>query len=231
MKIYENIIIGNFLFGLGWALNAKNPSGSIGCAINMLQQTPADKLLGDLMVGFKGVVRLIEFKREGADMTKELAKHSLLSKAVASADLARISREVHWYLEAGATEESLNSRIVPYLEAFDSDDYTQSMSSFIQELADEVVNPKNLYTNEQVAEYLHWLRMTQGSGRIGSGGLLLVADQNGTLRYLPMRDLMDLSLTHELWLSQEHEHSRQQLAHELQMDMKMKQSKGMTYGR
>jgi hypothetical protein len=45
MKLYENVVIGNFLFSLGFAISAKSKTNTILTSINLLQQTPADKLL------------------------------------------------------------------------------------------------------------------------------------------------------------------------------------------
>src|SRR5262245_44285930 len=55
MKIYENVVIGNFLFALGYALRDKGRVERLG-AVNLLQQTPADRFLGDLLLDFPGVV-------------------------------------------------------------------------------------------------------------------------------------------------------------------------------
>lgn len=231
MKIYENIVIGNFLFALGWAISAKKAGGPFGCAINLLQQTPADKLLGDLLVGFEGVVRLIEFKREGARMTKELGRHSVLTKAVAGGEMEAISREVHWYIETAAIDDTLKARIVPYLDAFPSITKDQQLESFIESLATQVVNQQAVHTKEQVNEYLSWVRMTQGDGAVGSGGLLLVVEPNGTLRYAPMRDLMDLNLEHKMWLAQEHRITQLEHERELKLSKSLDHSPSMDFNR
>lgn len=65
MKLYENIVIGNFLYGLGFAVRARAHSTGlvVPSVVNLLQQTPADKELADVLLEFPGVVRLIEFKQ------------------------------------------------------------------------------------------------------------------------------------------------------------------------
>ena len=231
MKVYENIIIGNFLFALGWAIRDKKTAGPLGCAINLLQQTPADKLLGDLLVGFEGVVRLIEFKREGARMSKEMGRHSLLAKSVVGTNMEAISREVHWYIETAATDDALKTRIVPYLDAFPSITKDQQLEDFIENLASQAVSQHATHTKEQIREYLSWVRLTQGDGAVGSGGLLLVVEPNGTLRYAPMRDLMDLNLEHQMWLAQEHHLAQQEHDLKLSKSLDHSPSKGLEYGR
>lgn len=57
MKLYENVIIGNFLYGLGLDIGIKigldNGTETLPeIIINLLQQTPADKELGDMLWGF-----------------------------------------------------------------------------------------------------------------------------------------------------------------------------------
>ncbi|WP_405118081.1 hypothetical protein [Pseudomonas leptonychotis] len=120
MKLYENITIGNFLFALGYAIRdfqQDSKCTALG-SINLLQQTPADQLLADVLLNFGGVARLLEFKAEGADLRKERGKHAGLKAAIEKKQLNDISREVHWYVETKSTEDSLGLLTVPYLDAF-----------------------------------------------------------------------------------------------------------------
>lgn len=120
MKLYENITIGNFLFALGYAirdLQQGSKSAAVG-SVNLFQQTPADRLLADVLLNFGGVARLLEFKAEGARLDKELGKHAGLKQVIEDQGLSEISREVHWYVETKATEDSLGLLSVPYLDAF-----------------------------------------------------------------------------------------------------------------
>ncbi|HHH8880193.1 TPA: hypothetical protein ACP3ZD_006291, partial [Pseudomonas aeruginosa] len=115
MKLYENITIGNFLFALGYAirdLQQGSKSAAVG-SVNLLQQTPADRLLADVLLNFGGVARLLEFKAEGARLDKEIGKHEGLKQVIEDQGLSEISREVHWYVETKATEDSLGLLSVP----------------------------------------------------------------------------------------------------------------------
>ena len=49
MKLYENIVIGNFLYGLGFAIAKRTASCDFPSIVNLLQQTPDDAVLGDLL--------------------------------------------------------------------------------------------------------------------------------------------------------------------------------------
>lgn len=204
MKLYENITIGNFLFALGYSLRDKQGKDMLAGSVNLLQQTPADQLLGDVLLKFTGVVRLIEFKAEGASLAKEKARHSLLCPAIQGAKLEPISREVHWLIETKATENTLGLRVVPYLDAFPrpKGPRVELLEEFIHTLAKDIVSQNVLYTGAQINEYLAWVRRTQGKGEVGSGGLLLLAEPGGLLRFAPLIDLLELNLEHSLWIKE-----------------------------
>ena len=124
MKLYENVVIGNFLYGLGFALGSQLRSGQLPSMVNLLQQTPDDKRLGDLLMAFPGTVRLIEFKTEANKSKKEAGRHQFLSRIFSEKldelpDLPGTSRRVHWYIEtAPLPSAALSARIEPYLDAF-----------------------------------------------------------------------------------------------------------------
>ncbi len=62
MKLYENVVIGNFLYGLGVSVGAQLRGHILPASVNLLQQTPEDKALADVLLSFPGTLRLIEFK-------------------------------------------------------------------------------------------------------------------------------------------------------------------------
>ena len=205
MKLYENITIGNFLFALGYALRNTQGNQQLAGSVNLLQQTPADKLLGDVLLKFTGVVRLIEFKAHGANVTKERDKHEALSVVIAAKQLEKISREVHWYVESKATDTSLGLLTIPYLDAFTEKAYTftDRLQDFVQNLAQDIARQRTGYTSKEINDYLLYVRSMQGSGATGIGGLLLLAEPNGLLRYAAINDLVDLNMDHRHWVEQE----------------------------
>jgi hypothetical protein len=210
MKLYENIVIGNFLFALGYAIRDKKRIDTLKCSINLLQQTPADCLLGDVLTQFPGTARLIEFKAQGARLDKEEGRHRTLTHAIGATGFEAISRDIHWYIESAADEEAFRTRFVPYLDAFSSPDEPQRqfepkgqfLEIFIDKLACEVAEGNVRYSQDSIRAYLDWVRRTLGSGAVSSGGLLLVVQPNGALVFAPMRDLMELNLHHSEWLLQ-----------------------------
>src|SRR5437879_6471440 len=110
MDIYENIVIGNFLFGLGTAMGLRHGvdrqiGGIDSHFVSLFQQTPLDKSFGDVLLGSKNsrIIRLIEFKRAANDSCKEQSKLTALLRALTTPSnnrLQLISRKIHWYVES-----------------------------------------------------------------------------------------------------------------------------------
>ncbi|EZH81698.1 MULTISPECIES: hypothetical protein [Aeromonas] len=228
MKIYENIVIGNFLYALGFSIRARMAISHMPAVINLLQQTPADTLLGDLLLEFPGITRLIEFKAQGNRSTKEKARHTKLRQALLqNPELESVSRRIHWYIETATSEkEELIARIVPYLDAFPADKQKQGrLETFIETLTTDVVNGHGSDNRAEEAKYLRWVRLTQGDGKIGSGGLLLIADTHGSLHYAQLLDLSDLRLKHHLWLELHEQRLEREIAHQHEQILERKQEK------
>ncbi|GAB7541914.1 hypothetical protein CS8_015770 [Cupriavidus sp. 8B] len=72
------------------------------------------------------------------------------------------------------------------------------MENFIERLATEIAEGRSIATAEREGAYLRWLRLVQGEGEVGTGGLLLVANADGTLHYAQLLDLLELRLEHGL---------------------------------
>jgi hypothetical protein len=126
LKLYENVVIGGYLFDLGVRMAKLRPDLPL-VSVNLLQQTPSDRLLGDVLFANAAVFRLIEFKRAGELTRKERKKLAILQKGVINnnleMDLTDLSREVHWYIEIDEPRvlgEPVISRACPYLD-FDKD--------------------------------------------------------------------------------------------------------------
>lgn len=239
-RLYENVVIGNFLYGLGYAVRAKRDSGVTAAVINLLQQTPSDKLLGDLLVEFPGVVRLIEFKTSENRSGKEPARHrKLWARLQDDTRLQVVSRSVHWYVESATPDGEFRVRIVPYLDAYeirprtdrperparriatDPAQMQDRLETFIERTALEVAHGDSAISQEDAKSYLQWVRMTQSDGEVGTGGLLLVADADGTLHYAFLQDLLELRLQHRLWLELNEKRLERELEFQRQLNQEM----------
>jgi hypothetical protein len=71
VPIYENLVIGSFLYALGLKVGARRHDClARDFAVHLTQQTPLDKVLGDVLLAGKTSeqesVALLEFKREAS---------------------------------------------------------------------------------------------------------------------------------------------------------------------
>ncbi|MDO3617329.1 hypothetical protein Q3O98_11345 [Ralstonia pseudosolanacearum] len=232
MKLYENVIIGNFLYGLGFAVRANRPSSTTVGVVNLLQQTPADKLLGDLLLTFPGAVRLIEFKAEDNPSGKERGRHRMLSAAVADdAVMQATSRRVHWYVETAPSEEhGVIARIVPYLDAFPQEKAKRDLlPTYIEQLARELTEECADHQRVQDKAYLELVRLTQGNGEVGTGGLVFVADADGALHYAQLLDIMELRLEHGAWIELHEQRSERELGYQRDLTLQRERGNEVTY--
>ncbi|MFO1879635.1 hypothetical protein QOT71_15460 [Pseudomonas aeruginosa] len=209
MKLYENVVIGNFLYGLGFAIrDCLSGHTAFPGMINQLQQTPVDKELADVLLSFPGSVRLIEFKMEGADLKKEKLRHRLLTLALSGPDdapLLKVSRSVHWYVEVSTklTDMPLVCRAVPYLDAFSPQPQqgdAASLEHLIEQTAREAVGDLGALAREHAQSYLRRVRLTLAGTSTAAGGLLLVMGKGGTMRFAQLQDISELNLPDRLWL-------------------------------
>lgn len=154
-----------------------------------MQQTPDDPLLGDLLVEYPGVVKLIEFKNKKSKKTKEKDRIQQLKIALNDdREMLEISNAVHWYIETDPLENICFNRIVPYLNAFESPG-THTLESFLQLVTEEVVNHEQKDRKKSIKAYLDIVAGCQGTrdsnggdgGGIetSSGGLLLCVSKTG----------------------------------------------------
>lgn len=219
MKLYENITIGNFLFSLGYSIRDKQrgPEAAAAGSINLLQQTPADQLLGDVLLNFSGVARLLEFKAGGANLGKERGKHAGLKKVIEDKGLCELSREVHWYVETKATTDTLGLLTVPYLDAFPriSPQATGRLEALVQSTAEAIATRKTRFTGAQINQYLLAVKTVSGKAASGSGGLLLLAEPGGLLKFAPIEDMLELNMMHKEWVRERIAHTER--SHQLML--------------
>ncbi|MGO3701361.1 MULTISPECIES: hypothetical protein [Halomonas] len=202
MKLYENVIIGNFLYGLGHSIGSATKEKRQLSVINLLQQTPADKELGDMLLEFPGVVRLIEFKNRDSSLAKEKKRCEQLSIQIGdSEELQKISREIHWYVETKPFEELCLNNITPYLDAFSGNESTHTIESFIANITRSVIDPENKIPSSNLEAYLALVSTCQGDGDVGTGGLIVSVGKEG-VRYLQFTDIMQLRLQHKDYVLQ-----------------------------
>lgn len=203
LKLYENVVIGNFLYGLGFAIRAKSDRGIVPSVVNLLQQTPADKELGDVLLEFPGVVRLIEFKQLNNKSKKERRRSLHLTAAIGkNEEMIRLSKSIHWFIETNPDNKTFVSRIVPYLDAYaePKNDKKHSLEKFIEAIAVEAVDEPKNFSNEELKHYLSFITKILGSDKVGTSGLLLAINAEGCLRFVELIDIIDLRLQHRAFV-------------------------------
>ncbi|MFT4503207.1 hypothetical protein [Caballeronia sp. 15711] len=200
MDIYENIVIGNFLYSLGLLVGA-HESGRTPACVNLLQQTPLDRTLGDVLLATSGAMRLLEFKRRENKSEKEAAKLRMLSRAL-EADKTRqmraVSHKVHWYVETSVDKKDFVSRVVRYLEHKSQGAEQFSIAAFTASLAEAAVSSSS--TDEELElsrRYLALVAATNGSFSGSSGALLVHYHPTEGLRYVVVETARDLLLSHK----------------------------------
>ncbi len=201
MDIYENIVIGNFLFGLGLEMGKEVPPISV----NLLQQTPLDRPLGDVLIAKAHFVRVVEFKRVANDSDKEQLKLRSIQRALsANIDrrLATISRKIHWYLasEVSASAEDkmrFRVRIAPYLDFdFDTGGKWTNLRTFICETASAAIH--SMLSDEEILACERYVNLLMGiaeSTAASSGALIIWRTDANEIRHLAVPSIHDLHLT------------------------------------
>lgn len=202
MKLYENVVIGNFLYGLGHSIGNATKEKRQLSVINLLQQTPADKELGDMLLEFPGVVRLIEFKNRKSSLTKEKGRCKQLTIQIGdNHELQKISRDIHWYVETEPFKEVCLNNINPYLDAFSDNESTHTIESFIESITQSVIDPDHEIQSSELEAYLALVSTCQGDGDVGTGGLIVSVGEEG-VRYLQFSDIMQLRLQHKDYVNE-----------------------------
>lgn len=164
VNVYENIIIGNYLFLLGTEMARRNDQLP-PISINLLQQMPADKTLADLLLANRGMCRIIEFKRAGKVPPKEKKKLIALRSGIENTDKPRLWRMIsgwlHWYVEfddsgGPGTEVTLSAR--RYLDLDEEDSERWSIQKFASDIADEAFDEEiNTGIRRYMAPYVTWV--------------------------------------------------------------------------
>ena len=198
MKLYENVVIGNFLYGLGFAIAKRTTTHDFPAIVNLLQQTPDDAVLGDLLFEAPGLLRIIEFKQRSNTDPKEEVRHANVRMGLSgSPEMTLVSRQVHWFVETQPTQDHFLARIVPYLDAFPRTDEQHDFAAFVAATAEAAVSTQQQFAFDEMNNYLGWLASLHKSGTVSSGGLVVKLSPDGTLHYVALVSVMELVLSRQ----------------------------------
>jgi hypothetical protein len=237
---YENLVIGNFLYGLGLSLGTQAGANAPVANISNTQQTPLDPILADVWLTFPGVVRLLEFKRREAKVTKDEQKRAALSARLSvEPPLIPISRRIHWFAEIFPHPgHGVDLSMCPYLDFTARTTQRQSLADYVQELTTAALHPSSVEPDPaEVSAYLRALGELSEASSASGAGLLVHIAPNGVLQFMRLADLRDLNLQREAQQARDEQLS---IALELQRDGQFElalerkartQEKGQTYER
>lgn len=207
MDIYENFVIGDFLFGLGVEMAFCYRDQSMPrTLVNLFQQTPLDQTFADVIVKNPGILLILEFKREANRSEKENAKLWMLKKGLRSKfftpsqakELKDISRKIHWFVEIPKGSTSTVS-VVPYLD-LRTHSSRLDLADFVRSTAEEA--SASTLTEEDMRRYEWYLEVlttcrgseSPTSDMSQSSGALLVLISNGRVHYEAVNDIREVLL-------------------------------------
>jgi len=253
MKLYENVVIGNFLYALGFAIGRKTQAGGLMPIVNLLQQTPDDKRLADVFAYYPGTMRIIEFKRLENSDDKEEEKLCILKRAVKHAvNVEKVSLASHWFVETSVPSEELVSRVVPYLYAYSDVPTSMSFTTFIAKTADALLKGDTGCSEGMQMGYLDVLAMCNSGpvakagrksrktdGRPQSSSLILKLSEGGQLAYAQVTSYEELCLRRDelfqryrMELSVERQEKvEKHRSQEYDRDLELNRGQGMSFQR
>jgi hypothetical protein len=144
---YENVLLGAFIFRLGYKMGDSDKLKNTPFAANLFQQTPLDAVFSDFMCSTRAKGFLLEFKKnwEGRVLERRKDKYKLLQE---QPTLGAQAEKCHLLgygkdIEQGQEQGDIDILFGSYLEivSAESEEETKvwSLSNFLQEIIDEKI--------------------------------------------------------------------------------------------
>jgi hypothetical protein len=198
MDLYENTLIGAFLYGLGVEVGSKAAKTPVIASIDLLQQTPLDRSLADVLIAAPRLFRLYEFKRVQNASSKEREKQTglvtFLEGHPARTELLATSRAIHHHVQIGYAGELPDGSPTLSVSPYIGGPWTNTTLPLLcEDTARLMREPPVAPTPQACARYLAALVKTQGAIKRGSGGgsTLMVALEHGVVQQAHVPDLLD----------------------------------------
>ncbi len=194
---YENVYIGTFLFSLGFAFRARNPTRASPVSIDLYQQTrKGEQLVGDLLTSVGGKVLIIEFKRSCDSLNSELKKpnranlRALLSEGH-DMRFADISRRCHFLAFASVDESGTQCLFYkPYSEMLNEAVCHPAVSD--EEFISKYLDMNSFDVGVQPEDFKYYLLQLKQTGGGSCGGLAVSVGEDGIRSFVAFQDLGDL---------------------------------------
>lgn len=197
---YENILLGNFILTLGY-LAGKRGIKLNQTVLQLLQQTPDDKTVGDLFANLQGRNFIFEFKRNESQVKSEFTKPQRFELLAAlkrpSAKLAaEVSYRCHFMcFPIKSTTTTLS--FMPYASIQDAKSQDRQRSSELSPFCEKLLalDPGFGVSYKRFSEYLDILaRFTDDSGGGGGGaGAIMNISDSGEITIVEVDNLRVLA--------------------------------------
>ena len=205
---YENVQIGNFLVSMGYCL--RDLGQPLVGSINLLQQTPFDKPIGDVFGALAGRYFVLEFKPDKNRFKTELKKpqrNKLLKELVVNSRLKLIANKGHLIgFPSISNTVELEYNFQPYFETFNGDEtipIIKTTKEFVQKLID---SENDFGCNlDEISTYIKLLNKCADKNDSGSmSGIVICMDNKKGLTSYTFDNILELALSMniELGISQ-----------------------------
>ncbi len=193
---YENTLIGYFLYLLGYRASEEGYAIS-KMSPNLLQQTPLDKTLGDLMLNTDSRYILIEFKRSHKEIKDEITKKIDLIYCLIDNDFSYLAEQCH-YLAIGHNKwEEFNLIFSLYFDAILGNDIAFDRYITSQNFIDMLLNNDIGLPKKEFQFYMKQLdicRPDKPSGGCKNCALIEIREDGG----MTLHDFREFSVGKEI---------------------------------
>jgi len=195
---YENVQIGNFLVSMGYCLRDLNQP--IVGSINLLQQTPLDKPIGDVFGALAGRYFVLEFKPDKKKFKTELKKPQrvkLIKKLEDESELKQIADKGHLIgFPSVSNNNELEYNFQPYFDTF-SENISLPTIRTTKEFVKKLIDSENDFgcNLDEISRYIELLNECAKTGGSDSmSGIAICVDKEG-LRSYTFDNILELALS------------------------------------
>lgn len=186
---YENQLIGVFLYGLGAAAALhQGESLPMTDAVSLLQQTPLDQSLADVLLGRASRAYLIEFKRRAAGAKDEIEKRDAILQRMSAAQVEAVWSGHLLAYPASVQASHVSLSFEPYLG-----EYPWVNPATFKNFATGFLDGSGGADAVSFRAYLKVLLETNPAG--GTAGILVTITKEGAIVFQIVAHLAELQLS------------------------------------